>query len=65
MNVLSELQNLFESFKCRSSVDVDLIKPISEIEKLPVKNAKFVGLLTFIQFVKNLIKSSTFLVEHS
>ena len=65
MNVLSELQNLFESFKCRSSVDVDLIKPISKIEKLPVKNAKFVGLLTFIQFVKNLIKSSTFLVEHS
>ena len=39
MNVLSELQNLFESFKCRSGVDVDLIKPISEIEKLPVKNA--------------------------
>ena len=56
MNVLSELQNLFESFKCRSGVDVDLIKPISKIEKLPVKNAKFVGLLTFIQFVKNLIK---------
>ena len=31
-----------------SSVDVDIIKPISEIEKLHAKNAKFVGLLTFI-----------------
>ena len=36
MNVLSQLQNLFESFKCRSSCDVDLIKHISEIEKIPV-----------------------------
>ena len=40
MNVLPELQNTFESFKCRS-VDVDIIKLIFQIEKLHVKNVNF------------------------